>query len=201
LPLKVSGKRPGGDPREVTPEKLKKQGQICAYASIAAASIIFLASLAYYLKEGDTAAFLVVGAEIPIAILSTYIIIDRVVRAYTLKLNRTIEALLKAPRPEVAMQQPQAPVRAAPVLQPAPLSSQFSQKTYRTLQVEQKPPLEIAEPGIQATRRQQTYLTQAPPQAEQGGPGSSVKRCPYCGRELPYGDLHIMCPFCGKFLR
>lgn len=28
-----------------------------------------------------------------------------------------------------------------------------------------------------------------------------VKLCPHCGRELPFGDLHIICPFCGSPLK
>ena len=27
------------------------------------------------------------------------------------------------------------------------------------------------------------------------------KVCPYCGRELPLGDIHVFCPFCGKKLK
>lgn len=27
------------------------------------------------------------------------------------------------------------------------------------------------------------------------------KTCPYCGKELPFGDVHIYCPFCGKKLK
>lgn len=29
----------------------------------------------------------------------------------------------------------------------------------------------------------------------------SSPRCPECGRELPYGDLHLICPFCGARLK
>ena len=27
------------------------------------------------------------------------------------------------------------------------------------------------------------------------------KTCPFCGRELPYGDVHVICPFCGRRLK
>jgi len=30
---------------------------------------------------------------------------------------------------------------------------------------------------------------------------SMKKVCPYCGRELPYGDIHIVCPYCGRRLK
>ena len=30
---------------------------------------------------------------------------------------------------------------------------------------------------------------------------SGKKTCPYCGRELPYGDIHIICPYCGHRLK
>lgn len=27
------------------------------------------------------------------------------------------------------------------------------------------------------------------------------KKCPYCGRLLPYGDIHVVCPYCGRRLK
>ena len=27
------------------------------------------------------------------------------------------------------------------------------------------------------------------------------RKCPYCGRELPFGDVHIVCPYCGRRLK
>lgn len=27
------------------------------------------------------------------------------------------------------------------------------------------------------------------------------KKCPYCGRMLPYGDVHVACPYCGRRLK
>jgi len=27
------------------------------------------------------------------------------------------------------------------------------------------------------------------------------KKCPFCGRVLPFGDVHTVCPFCGKRLK
>jgi len=30
---------------------------------------------------------------------------------------------------------------------------------------------------------------------------NAKKVCPYCGRELPYGDIHIVCPYCGRRLK
>ncbi len=40
------------------------------------------------------------------------------------------------------------------------------------------------------------------PAAVPSQPASSGKKvCPYCGRELPYGDLHVICPYCGRRLK
>lgn len=30
---------------------------------------------------------------------------------------------------------------------------------------------------------------------------SAEKKCPYCGRMLPFGDIHTLCPYCGRRLR
>lgn len=27
------------------------------------------------------------------------------------------------------------------------------------------------------------------------------KKCPYCNRDLPYGDVHVVCPYCGRRLK
>lgn len=27
------------------------------------------------------------------------------------------------------------------------------------------------------------------------------KKCPFCGRVLPFGDIHTLCPYCGRRLR
>ncbi len=31
--------------------------------------------------------------------------------------------------------------------------------------------------------------------------GKIEKKCPYCGRVLPYGDVHVACPYCGRRLK
>lgn len=30
---------------------------------------------------------------------------------------------------------------------------------------------------------------------------SEKKKCPYCGRVLPFGDVHVVCPYCGRKLK
>ena len=42
------------------------------------------------------------------------------------------------------------------------------------------------------------YTTPSMPPAK---PQIEKKRCPYCGRELPFGDLHTVCPYCGRRLK
>ncbi|MCD6357167.1 MAG: hypothetical protein J7L75_01155 [Thermoproteales archaeon] len=37
--------------------------------------------------------------------------------------------------------------------------------------------------------------------AAEGSAGEGRKKCPYCGRELPFGDVHIICPYCGRRLK
>lgn len=33
------------------------------------------------------------------------------------------------------------------------------------------------------------------------GMATTEKKCPFCGRVLPFGDVHTICPYCGRRLR
>jgi len=52
---------------------------------------------------------------------------------------------------------------------------------------------------IAETPRVTQQVQQEIPATRQVKPGA--KLCPYCGRELPLGDIHVFCPFCGKRLK
>lgn len=44
----------------------------------------------------------------------------------------------------------------------------------------------------------------SPERAERKAPTIAVpvqKKCPFCGRTLPFGDIHTICPYCGRRLR
>jgi len=73
-------------------------------------------------------------------------------------------------------------------------------------------PLERARELIPTTRAQETVITQQPSKPEsmvQPAPAvlstprttTEKKKCPYCGRPLPFGDVHIVCPYCGRRLK
>ncbi|MEZ0345454.1 MAG: hypothetical protein ABWK01_02780 [Infirmifilum sp.] len=133
--------------------------------------------------------------------------------AYSYKLFLRVKALLESrleTQPPPATQQIVAAPTArsqraarppsAVVAQP-PLTRQqqaFVQRPAATQPVMQPPPRE--EPPLLTPGRVQSRPFEGnirPPQA----PGSSGKVCPNCGRELPYGDLHLICPYCGAPLK
>jgi len=44
----------------------------------------------------------------------------------------------------------------------------------------------------------------SPDRVERKAPTTTVpvqKKCPFCGRTLPFGDIHTICPYCGRRLR
>lgn len=62
------------------------------------------------------------------------------------------------------------------------------------------------------TRVQETITAQQPPKllttAQPKPPVPSASRavaekakCPYCSRPLPFGDVHVICPYCGRRLK
>jgi hypothetical protein len=74
-----------------------------------------------------------------------------------------------------------------------------------------KPP-ETATELIPAARAQETVIAQQPSKPEsvvQPAPAvlstprtvTEKKKCPYCGRPLPFGDVHVVCPYCGRRLK
>jgi len=73
-------------------------------------------------------------------------------------------------------------------------------------------PLEPATERIPATRTQEAVIAQQPSKPESiAQPAPAVlstprtmtekKKCPYCGRPLPFGDVHVVCPYCGRRLK
>ncbi|RLE82201.1 MAG: hypothetical protein DRJ52_02580 [Thermoprotei archaeon] len=52
-----------------------------------------------------------------------------------------------------------------------------------------------------ATREKPVAIVPASEEVRPKPPVASKKVCPYCGGELPLGDIHIFCPHCGRKLR
>jgi len=77
-----------------------------------------------------------------------------------------------------------------------PLPSQQAQRISSAPRVE--PKLPPTQPAITPTPVLQEKVVPQPitPQLQEG-----KKKCPYCGRVLPFGDIHTICPFCGRKLK
>lgn len=55
-----------------------------------------------------------------------------------------------------------------------------------------------------ATPQIPTRVVKSPERVEKKPVATAVtaeKKCPYCGRTLPFGDIHTICPFCGRRIR
>ncbi len=61
-------------------------------------------------------------------------------------------------------------------------------------------PAQQAAPAESAAARP-VLAAQPPPRRRPAPPAASERRCPYCNRVLPFGDIHTICPYCGKRLR
>uniref|UniRef100_A0A7J3X8J1 Zinc ribbon domain-containing protein n=1 Tax=Thermofilum pendens TaxID=2269 RepID=A0A7J3X8J1_THEPE len=165
--------------------------------------MLFLPAVDFALVAPFAAAALAVSA----CTLASYEVARRVADAYSYKLyarlssaqlplvreaSRVAEGTHALVRPAVpAVPAAQAPPSTRPSVQqprPAPLVAQptttaaVSQR--RETLVRPIRPVQPA-PRIQAAL---AALTPSP-------------TCPQCGRELPYGDLHLLCPFCGFRLK
>lgn len=119
--------------------------------------------------------------------------LKEVVSAYTFYLfARLVEmggAQVRAPAAPTATRAA-APIPAAPVAQaPKPVRTPVSVAAKA-----RKVPLLSRAKKVEAAP---TPVALAPP-----APVAVTKKtCPFCGRELPYGDVHVICPFCGRRLK
>jgi len=68
--------------------------------------------------------------------------------------------------------------------------------------VEVPRPLEAHRRASEGGRREAARPALKPVvKAVESGSEGGRKKCPYCGRELPFGDVHIICPYCGHRLK
>lgn len=193
--------QPKDDKFEKMLERAKRKTLL--WAIMAASPSFFLAMLIFLnvlSSEIQSAlGILLIGINALLIIFGLYQVSLTLLDAYSYKLYiRLVKA--HAAEQTVAVE---SPIRSAP--KPAP--------TYAPT-----PPLAAAPPTRQATAvrpvqavqtpyERSTPLVSATPLAPRGQTVSSAvsapppPRCPSCGRELPYGDLHLICPFCGTRLK
>lgn len=171
-------------------ERLRERARVLAFAVPAAGLIAFLVA---FFVGGNSWGILALGVEVATIGVGLYFTFEALVRAYTLRLYHGLREGVKPPQPQEARQPP-----VATVPPPKPLLTTTPQPQPQLV----RRPTETTTP-----QRGEPLLTRPPVRAIELPPPSPVeenaetKRCPYCGRELPYGDLHIICPFCGRALR
>ena len=125
------------------------------------------------------------GVALVILILFLWLSIKSVIDAYTFYLFAKIVEVIK----QFSSIKEQETVKQIP-LHPKSLPSVSRIEENIAEKVKQVPILPKNEQMLQTP--QKTTITK---QTE------NKKVCPYCGRELPYGDIHIICPYCGHRLK
>ncbi len=146
----------------------------------------------------------------PIAVLGLFYAVYRLEEAYAYKLYAKLSMLIQHGAPALrAGSEREAPTGITAVHQTIirPAQPRVQPKPQQPIQTEQvQPPVMPIKkwPGT-ATPAQRAPLNLQPqvmePQTSPFTEGQESKRCPNCGRELPYGDLHVICPFCGTPLK
>ncbi len=111
--------------------------------------------------------------------------------------------IVSAPVKPVSREQPPAPPASRPA-EPVIEIEEATELAERNIQpvkpaISAPQPLKPSPPMPRETIPQTPQPVQKvmPPASKPGG----KKVCPYCGRELPYGDLHVICPYCGRRLK
>lgn len=145
---------------------------------IAGLSIALVA--AYYVNGEDFLTKPLPSFSLLAVLISLWLSLKVIVDAYSFYLfARLLELTGRLPSPKRQVPTPSAEV-------PAPLS-----------------PRPVAAPV--APRPSASTIVRSPstPSEIQARPAERglKKKCPYCERELPYGDIHIICPFCGRRLK
>ncbi len=114
-------------------------------------------------------------------------------------------------RPPPAMERP-APIIPSerPVQPPTPqLPSPVKVHPPEVAPPQPTPPVAVTKETVREYPRPQltgVETTPTPPQPSTPKPSPPVskpskKTCPFCGRELPFGDIHVICPYCGRRLK
>ncbi|PLJ77223.1 MAG: hypothetical protein B7L53_07365 [Thermofilum sp. NZ13] len=192
--------------------EFSKKKMLALIAGVFAVMTPLLAAALVFLKIGGDnvqAVFILLSTSASAAGL--FLAISFLEEAYAFKLYMRLSGLVRQspPTPQVGAVQPQAPVAQAyqpKATRPVQVQeAQLSSPILRPPQVvrAQAPPVTRqpravvpASVPIAAAQPRAVELQATPPVAQ-----ADVKRCPKCGRELPYGDLHIICPFCGTPLK
>lgn len=200
--------------------KMKRRGMI--YAVVGAASVValsFLPLLVHQIKDS-----IAIGLSLATALILGYLSMAEVTNAFSYYLFARIREELKgrqpplqeavAPTPQpLQMQAPTRPFQPVTAQKPAILSAPQVKIEHRPepqpLPIPSKPTVQSTQPppsppvGVEPAVKPKPPVKTPPVKVQQPSTSSDSgkKRCPYCGRELPYGDLHVICPFCGRRLK
>ncbi|QOJ78279.1 hypothetical protein IG193_05785 [Infirmifilum lucidum] len=185
----------------------KKKTAILVTVSIAAAWIAISLILQIFAPSLVPFSASICGA---IAVLSLFYAVYRLEEAYAYKLYARVSALIQQGAPALRAGSRQEAPTGIVAVQPTvirPAQPRIQPRPQQPIQAEQvQPPIMPARrwPGT-ATPAQPAHLDVQPrvmePQPSPFAERQESKRCPNCGRELPYGDLHVICPFCGTPLK
>ena len=98
------------------------------------------------------------------------------------------------------------PITPSPMVTPRVTPTQPPTPTVPSRQVTQQvqPTQRAVQPSVPQPQRVQPQPQPTAPVAQpqpRPTPSVSSKKCPYCGRVLPFGDLHTVCPYCGRRLK
>lgn len=151
---------------------------LATLASFLVASILAAIVSGLFLGDGNYA-FILYVCILAISIFSSaMIIVVAVKELVTVEMVMALYELMKTTQPPSVKVEEVS--EAPPLQQAAPTARRM-----------------VAPPSLRAAVEGATPVKQA----EVRQPSRSEKRCPYCGRVLPFGDIHTICPYCGKRLR
>ena len=147
-------------------------------ASIMAALFLTAVALGLYLGNSSSALILYACILLISIISSAMIAVFAVRELVTVEIVMTLYELTKPTQPTPAKAEESSEAQLVPQATPT------ARRAVAT------PPVRVGAEG--ATPVKQTEVKQI---------GKGEKKCPYCGRVLPFGDIHTICPYCGKRLR
>ncbi len=126
------------------------------------------------------------GIALIILVLFFWLSIRSIIDAYTFYLFAKIVEVLKQ---SSSVKEQEETIKTVPMYtKPLPAISQIDENIAE--KVKQVPILPKNE-----------QISQIPQKTTTAKQSETKKVCPYCGRELPYGDIHIICPYCGHRLK
>uniref|UniRef100_A0A7C4B8S0 Zinc ribbon domain-containing protein n=1 Tax=Thermofilum pendens TaxID=2269 RepID=A0A7C4B8S0_THEPE len=204
----ISGRDPSPD--ELFSRIIAKARQLVMIIAIAGVvASLLLALIPLLIPAADmvlVSPFVAAALAVSVCTYTSYEVARRVADAYAYKLYVRLTSANLPPVREISRAAEGTQVLVKPVMPAAHTPFPSGPPTQQPLRAPRSSPVAVQPTvtTVAVSQSHETVVQPARPTPRIQTPQAPLARpptCPQCGRELPYGDLHLICPFCGFRLK